>query len=106
MALSRPGLVFEETFDTIGSTTTALDSRFMIEGNYTPTVVDIAGHRAAKLSLSHYGDADPIRTELMPNPLPAASFDKDISAKLGETYWYGMNMYLPSDWSTADSSMA
>jgi Ca2+-binding RTX toxin-like protein len=106
MALSRPGLVFEETFDTIGSTTAALDSRFMIEGNYTPTVVDIAGHRAAKLSLSHYDDADPIRTELMPNPLPAGSFDKDISAKLGETYWYGMNMYLPSDWSTADSSMA
>lgn len=42
----------------------------ILEGNQTARVVDIAGHRAVEIKLSHYGDADPMRTEPQPNPLP------------------------------------
>jgi len=105
MASTRPGLVFEETFDTIGSSTAALDARFTIEGNYTPTVVDIAGRRAAKISLNHQSDSVPNRTELQPNPLPTSAYDNGLNAHYNETYWTGMRMYMPSDWSNSDSSM-
>lgn len=100
---TRLGLDFEQTFDTID--TGNLPSIFTLEGNQTPQVVDdIDGHRALWVSLNHFTDTVPDRTELVPRHLPAADFDNGMNAKLGHTYYYGISMYMPADWQN-DSSM-
>ncbi|HYG88097.1 MAG TPA: polysaccharide lyase, partial [Azospirillum sp.] len=94
-ASSRPGLVFEAIFEH-GMTPTG--GYFFQEGNRTPHVTRIAGQSALRVDLNHYDDANPSRTELVPRGMDSKYFDNGgFDAKIGQTYWYGMKIYIPAD---------
>ncbi len=93
--------VFDVNFENDGNVS---GMGFVIEGNQTPRLVDIAGRRAVEVSLNHYGDADPARTELQPNPLPAEYFTGGTHARYGQEYTYSLSMFIPRDWQPDGSS--
>jgi hypothetical protein len=87
--------LFSANFDS-GNSATSMG--MVPEGNNTTKVADVAGHRAVEISLDHYGDADPMRTELQPKPLPSTHFDNGLFAHMGESYTYALSTYLPPGW--------
>jgi hypothetical protein len=58
---------------------------------------------AVRIDLDRYKDAVPYRTELVPRQLPATAFDDGRLAHIGEQYWYGISIFVPSTWQ-ADNS--
>ncbi|WP_281378886.1 heparin lyase I family protein [Azospirillum oleiclasticum] len=101
MATTRPGLLFEQTFDS-GSDVTALG--FKYSGNKDVTLGTVAGQRAAKISLDHYKSDYAYRTEIQPTKLPASHFDSGMFAKMNQEYWYGMRVYLDEGWKETDKA--
>lgn len=99
MSTTVPGLLYEANFNS-GTSIPAMG--FMYSGNTTAKVVDIAGERAAQISLNHYSDPVSYRTEIQPNNLPSPDFTNGMFAKIGQEYWYGMRVYMPSNWDTTD----
>lgn len=101
MATTRPGLLFEQTFDS-GSNVTALG--FKYSGNKDVTLSTVAGQRAAKITLDHYKSDYAYRTEIQPTKLPSSHFDSGMFAKMNQEYWYGMRIYLDEGWRETDKA--
>jgi Polysaccharide lyase len=75
-----------------------------------PKVLDASGNATARVAegavridLDRYKDKIPERTELVPKNLPAQAFDNGKLARIGQEYWYGISVFVPSTW-RADNS--
>ena len=92
---SRPGLVFEATFD--GGMTPSGGS-WSQEGNRTTRVVEVDGEVALRVELNRLTDLNPSRTELVPRGMDSTWFDNGgLDARIGETNWYGLRTLLPAE---------
>ena len=94
LAYVRQNLIFEETFSD-----SVFPSNFNVSGN-PPTLDTTNGWMAA--SLNRYEDVVPYRTEFNTKGLNTQYFDADEwghvgYARLGETYWYSLDIFIPSD---------
>lgn len=69
------------------------------DGNDTARVVD----SRVRIDLDRWKDKIPYRTELVPKPLPASAFDQDKLARIGQEYWYGIKILVPSTWRVDNS---
>jgi hypothetical protein len=78
---------------------TTVPTSFGASGNATARVVD----GAVRIDLDRYKDKVPERTELVPKQLPATAFDSGKLARIGQEYWYGIRIFVPSTWK-ADNS--
>jgi Polysaccharide lyase len=72
---------------------------FDASGNATARVVD----GAVRIDLDRYKDKTRERTELVPKQLPTTAFDSGKLARIGQEYWYGIRIFVPSTWQ-ADNS--
>jgi Polysaccharide lyase len=72
---------------------------FGASGNATARVVN----GAVRIDLDRYEDETPERTELVPKELPATAFASGKYARIGQEYWYGISILVPSTWK-ADNS--
>jgi Polysaccharide lyase len=64
------------------------------DGNATARVLD----GAVRIDLDRYKDAVPYRTELVPEQLPAPAFNGGKLPRVGQEYWYGIRIFVPSTW--------
>jgi Polysaccharide lyase len=69
------------------------------DGNATASVLG----GSVVIELDRYEDPIPYRTELVPKRLPAQAFDSGKFAHIGEEYWYGIRIFVPTTW-VADNS--
>jgi hypothetical protein len=79
-------------------------------GGTVPTSFDASGNTTARvingsvrIDLDRYKDKTPERTELVPKQLPAKAFDSGKLARIGQEYWYGIRIFVPTTW-VADNS--
>jgi hypothetical protein len=64
------------------------------DGNATATL----DQKSVRIDLDKYTDLVPYRTELVPKPLPYPAFDNPDYAVIGQEYWYGIKLFVPSTW--------
>jgi hypothetical protein len=64
------------------------------DGNATARVLN----GSVQIDLDRYKDEIPHRTELVAKRLPTTAFDSGKLAHMGEEYWYGIRIFVPSTW--------
>ncbi|HEY0833633.1 MAG TPA: heparin lyase I family protein, partial [Azospirillum sp.] len=83
----------------------ALPDLGLIPVGNTPIPIGLHhGARCVAITLDHAASANKTRTQVQPNALPAAHFSQGLFARMGQEYWYGVRLFLPSAWTEVDSA--
>lgn len=101
---SSTGLMFASDFTGLTDHTSIINSGYLTNGNTTTQAVSFQGRQCVKIDLDHFTDVVKHRTELQPINMSTTYFDSGRYAKIGQVYWYGLLMYLPTPAYNSDTT--
>lgn len=95
----RPAIVNGILFNADISRNSSIAALGLIpSGNNSCRITKAGGRHCIEVPLNRNRDAVSYRTELVPYNLPEQYFTKRYCAKIGQTYWYKIQVYLPQNW--------